>query len=89
MQAYDQISYGAFGDDTEDQNDPRNNDIVPLVINTMGWTKGLGANLLKNIQQIVEPSHVFDFESAYTDDRETGYDGPGFNADLNEFIRMS
>ncbi|KAH7888207.1 hypothetical protein F5I97DRAFT_964674 [Phlebopus sp. FC_14] len=35
-------------------------DTVPLVVNTMGWTKGLGADLNARIDEFVEPSHVFE-----------------------------
>jgi polynucleotide 5'-hydroxyl-kinase GRC3/NOL9 len=31
---------------------------VPLVINTQGWVKGLGADLLLKIEALVEPTHV-------------------------------
>ena len=32
---------------------------IPLVVNTMGWNKGLGADLTRRIQDIVQPTHVF------------------------------
>ena len=38
-------------------------EVVPLVVNTMGWTKGLGADLNKKIEDLVEPSDVFEFEN--------------------------
>lgn len=31
---------------------------MPLIINTMGWSKGLGADLERQIVQFVEPTHV-------------------------------
>ncbi|KAF4582699.1 Polynucleotide 5'-hydroxyl-kinase grc3 [Pleurotus pulmonarius] len=37
---------------------------IPLVVNTMGWVKGLGASLLESIEEIVHPTHVFEFESS-------------------------
>ncbi|KAJ3544189.1 hypothetical protein NM688_g5769 [Phlebia brevispora] len=49
---------------TEDTSDARISDIIPLVVNMMGWTKGLGADLSSRIQEIVEPSAVFDFDAA-------------------------
>ena len=35
-------------------------DVIPLVVNTMGWNKGLGADLTRRIQDIVQPTHVFE-----------------------------
>jgi len=37
--------------------------VVPLVINTQGWVKGLGEELLRSIETSTSPSHVFTFES--------------------------
>src|SRR5882762_828569 len=45
------------------QDDPRISDIIPLVVNTMGWNKGLGADLTRQIQDIVEPTDVFEVEA--------------------------
>ena len=42
-------------------------EVVPLVVNTMGWTKGLGADLNKRIEDMVEPSDVFQFENLNRD----------------------
>lgn len=47
-----------------DMTDNRISDVIPLVVNTMGWTKGLGANISQKIEEIVEPSHVFSIEFA-------------------------
>ncbi|KAF9530882.1 hypothetical protein CPB83DRAFT_849803 [Crepidotus variabilis] len=35
---------------------------IPLVVNTMGWIKGLGADLNQRIENLVAPTHVFDFQ---------------------------
>lgn len=40
--------------------DTRVDDITPLVVNTMGWTKGLGADLNAKIEELAEPTHVFE-----------------------------
>ncbi|KAG2338562.1 hypothetical protein BDR05DRAFT_969131 [Suillus weaverae] len=40
--------------------DTRVTDVTPLVVNTMGWTKGLGADLNAKIEELVEPTHVFE-----------------------------
>jgi polynucleotide 5'-hydroxyl-kinase GRC3/NOL9 len=43
-----------------DDGDSRISDTIPLVINTMGWTKGLGADLNTKIEELVEPTDVFE-----------------------------
>ncbi|KAI5984811.1 hypothetical protein EDC04DRAFT_2831401 [Pisolithus marmoratus] len=48
--------------DTWTSNDGRIEDVIPLVVNTMGWTKGLGGDLNARIEELVEPSHVFEME---------------------------
>lgn len=37
-------------------------DRIPLVVNTMGWVKGLGADLNKKIENIVEPTTILDIQ---------------------------
>ncbi len=37
---------------------------VPLVVNTMGWTKGFGGDLLKRIEELVMPTHVISIGEA-------------------------
>ncbi|GAA5984351.1 hypothetical protein JCM10908_003309 [Rhodotorula pacifica] len=34
---------------------------VPLVVNTSGWNKGLGAEILAQLEDLVKPTHVFAF----------------------------
>ncbi|EGG06374.1 uncharacterized protein MELLADRAFT_86554 [Melampsora larici-populina 98AG31] len=41
-------------------------DRVPLLVNTMGWTTGLGSELLSKIRELVNPSTIFTFESQET-----------------------
>lgn len=41
----------------------RISEVVPLVVNTMGWTKGLGVDLNKKIEDMVAPTDVFEFEN--------------------------
>ncbi|KAH9936896.1 uncharacterized protein BXZ73DRAFT_89349 [Epithele typhae] len=52
---------------------------IPLVVNTMGWTKGLGADLARRVEENVEPSHIFAFDT-HRDEELTypraAYDGP-------------
>lgn len=63
MQTYNlDIQYAA---QLEMQNDDDNRivDIIPLVVNMMGWTKGLGADLSRKVLEIAQPSAIFDFEA--------------------------
>ncbi|KAM6499009.1 hypothetical protein JOM56_006957 [Amanita muscaria] len=56
------LPYGGRVDiSTEDELLVRMSDSIPLVVNTMGWHKGLGADLTQRIQDIVQPTHIFDF----------------------------
>ncbi|WVF68971.1 hypothetical protein IAT40_003745 [Kwoniella sp. CBS 6097] len=47
---------------------------IPLVVNTQGWVKGLGEELLSSIEGMAEPTHIYSFESA----EEETYHGPGW-----------
>jgi polynucleotide 5'-hydroxyl-kinase GRC3/NOL9 len=38
-------------------------DVIPLVVNTMGWNKGLGADLTRQIEDMVEPTDIFEVEA--------------------------
>lgn len=40
----------------------RKTDSIPLVVNTQGWVKGLGEDLMRAIEGAAEPTHVFAFE---------------------------
>lgn len=42
-------------------------EVVPLVVNTQGWVKGLGAELLLEIERMAEPSHTYTFADALGD----------------------
>ena len=68
------IQHGDLSQNEEPSDDIRVSDIIPLVINTMGWTKGFGANLAKQLEEIVEPSYIFDFQSQ--DSQTTDYFDP-------------
>ncbi|KAJ3496367.1 hypothetical protein NMY22_g19822 [Coprinellus aureogranulatus] len=37
-------------------------DVVPLIVNTMGWSKGLGADLTQKIEEWALPTDVFTFD---------------------------
>lgn len=55
----------AFDDDPmvddEEDDQRRISTAIPLVINTQGWVKGMGADLLRSIEGIFKPSHIVDF----------------------------
>lgn len=55
------IQYGDITATDDSSDDPRSSEVIPLVVNTMGWTKGLGATLSKQLNEVIGPSHVFDF----------------------------
>jgi len=44
----------------DESTDTRVTEVVPLVVNTMGWTKGLGADLNAKIEELAEPTHIFE-----------------------------
>ncbi|TFK41628.1 hypothetical protein BDQ12DRAFT_625613 [Crucibulum laeve] len=56
--------------DDDDDNEPREDederiaDTIPLIVNTMGWAKGMGADLTRKIEEMLEPelSGVFEVE---------------------------
>lgn len=67
--------------ETRGDEDGRVIDNVPLVVNMMGWTKGLGVDLSRKVLGIVEPSVVFGFEAPPQDsiwpaNRMADYDVP-------------
>ncbi|TFK53360.1 hypothetical protein OE88DRAFT_1696259, partial [Heliocybe sulcata] len=37
-------------------------EVIPLVVNTMGWTK-VGADLTRKIEEMAEPTDIFEFEA--------------------------
>lgn len=50
---------------------------VPLIVNTQGWVKGLGAQLLSQIEALVEPSLIFNIsEEGDSNDAEEFKHGP-------------
>ncbi|KAI0951661.1 hypothetical protein AcV7_007695 [Taiwanofungus camphoratus] len=65
VQSYNfDIQHAALLADTDDNEPPdgRIVDVIPLVVNTMGWTKGLGADLLRKAEALIEPSDIFELE---------------------------
>ncbi|KAH8999486.1 hypothetical protein EDB92DRAFT_2060227 [Lactarius akahatsu] len=51
----------------DDSDDDRIVDIIPLVVNTMGWTKGLGIDLARRIGEMVQPTDIFTFDTTPPD----------------------
>ncbi|ORX46801.1 hypothetical protein DM01DRAFT_1148420 [Hesseltinella vesiculosa] len=49
------------------ENDSTSQQLLPLVVNTPGWTKGLGYDLLLGMMEHVAPSHVFAFSAPSLD----------------------
>lgn len=52
--------------DLVDEHDLRISDVIPLVVNTMGWSKGLGADLTQRIEDMLEPTDIFDIKGSST-----------------------
>lgn len=50
-----------------EEEDNRIADIIPLVVNTMGWTKGLGIDLARRIEEFVQPADIFSFDTSPSD----------------------
>ncbi|KAF8969892.1 hypothetical protein BDZ97DRAFT_1793241 [Flammula alnicola] len=46
-----------------DGQDPRIQDAIPIVVNTMGWSKGLGADLTQRIEDLIEATDVFNIQA--------------------------
>ncbi|EIN04313.1 hypothetical protein PUNSTDRAFT_93035 [Punctularia strigosozonata HHB-11173 SS5] len=52
-----------------DDGDQLIEDAIPLVVNTMGWSKGMGADLNARIEEMLDPTCIFEFRSpSYPDD---------------------
>jgi polynucleotide 5'-hydroxyl-kinase GRC3/NOL9 len=66
----------------EDAEGPRNRitSAAPLVINTPGWVKGMGRELLRRIKDEVQPTHVVEFENL---DMDQAWSEPIFSRPSN------
>lgn len=86
MQAYElHIQHAGLTHDTSDNQDGRIVDTVPLVVNTMGWTKGLGADLSNQIRDVLLPSIVFEFPGPVFDE---GFPADGTPVNHSDNIQM-
>ncbi|KAG9026443.1 Polynucleotide 5'-hydroxyl-kinase grc3 [Tulasnella sp. JGI-2019a] len=86
----------------QDVDEHLSSDITPLIINTQGWTKGLGADLMRAIEDVVQPTHVFEFagedrtapSEGLTPSRErqhrraAAFDVPGITQWAGEYLSM-
>lgn len=63
---------------------PKISEVVPLVINTQGWVKGLGADLLLEIERLAEPTHTYTF--AEVEDPASSH-GEDYTADVDAQLR--
>ncbi|KAF8554649.1 hypothetical protein OG21DRAFT_1412116 [Imleria badia] len=61
--------------------DERIYDTIPLVVNTMGWNKGLGADLNARIEEFIEASYTFDIDGA----EEKGWPTPPQSQHVPQF----
>lgn len=55
-------------DDDDPDSETDASQIIPLVVNTMGWIKGLGSELAKNIEDIIEPSVILEIDSTSSEE---------------------
>ncbi|KAK7693914.1 hypothetical protein QCA50_003488 [Cerrena zonata] len=73
LQTYEMdVQHTGLTNDSGENQDGRVVDTVPLVINTMGWTKGLGADLTNQIHDILLPSMIFEFPGPIFEDFPAG-----------------
>lgn len=62
-----ELQYSVLGTEFDDNNESRIDNIIPLVVNTMGWTKGLGAEFIQQVEDMIDPSHIFTVGEQGTD----------------------
>ncbi|KAH9843521.1 uncharacterized protein C8Q71DRAFT_2384 [Rhodofomes roseus] len=71
IQSYNlDVQHGALLNDYDEKgvDHDKITDTIPLVVNTMGWTRGLGSDLSLKIEEAVEPSQIFELEAPQGDD---------------------
>ncbi|KAI8984899.1 hypothetical protein BD414DRAFT_417604 [Trametes punicea] len=74
LQQYDvDVQDAPLDEGRSDEADGRVVSHIPLVVNTMGWTKGLGADLTRKVEDIVGPTDVFTLVAgSSSDDQNNG-----------------
>ncbi|KAG0022285.1 Polynucleotide 5'-hydroxyl-kinase grc3 [Entomortierella chlamydospora] len=62
---YSEVSHTRSWEDADDDyhSDDEEDDHIPLIINTQGWIKGIGYDLLLQLLDYTAPSHIFGFHS--------------------------
>ncbi|KAF9115749.1 Polynucleotide 5'-hydroxyl-kinase grc3 [Mortierella sp. AM989] len=62
---YSEVSHTRSWEDTDDDyhSDDDEDEHIPLIINTQGWIKGMGYDLLLQLLDYTAPSHIFGFHS--------------------------
>ncbi|KAF9143663.1 Polynucleotide 5'-hydroxyl-kinase grc3 [Linnemannia schmuckeri] len=61
---YGEVSHTRLWDESDDyHSDDDEDDHIPLIINTQGWIKGMGYDLLIQLLDYTAPSHIFGFHS--------------------------
>lgn len=61
-------------------------DHIPLVINTQGWIKGLGADLLEKVKSEAAPTHLFRFEVVEENGNSDWNESTSWNNGANESL---
>lgn len=59
-------------------------DRVPLIINTQGWVKGLGADLLAKLKGESRPTHLFHFDLPVEEGPEPSWNDSSFAVDSSD-----
>ncbi|KAJ7668299.1 hypothetical protein B0H17DRAFT_1162322 [Mycena rosella] len=62
--------------------DSRISDAIPLIVNTMGWIKGLGADLTRKIEDLVQPTDIFEVEAPFFEYSSAFDNPPGVRSHL-------
>lgn len=62
--------------------------VVPLVVNTMGWSKGLGWELTKKIEDILDPSDIFEIDSTNVEEEWTKSSKPGHGSSSTATVHV-
>ncbi|KAJ7180694.1 hypothetical protein C8R46DRAFT_590796 [Mycena filopes] len=70
-----------------DDEDSRISDAIPLVVNTMGWTKGLGADLMRQIEDIVQPTAIFEVEAPVFE-YSSSFEPPPSRSDVSQGAKL-
>ncbi|KAH9483285.1 Polynucleotide 5'-hydroxyl-kinase GRC3 [Psilocybe cubensis] len=70
-------------DDSEDET--LISDVIPIVVNTMGWSKGLGFDLTQKIESLLEPTDIFDIHTPVREEYPTSIAPVGIGGHNNGY----